>query len=131
VLRRAARYVLVGGIAAAIDLSFFFVFAKLLQFNYLGVATIGFAIATLVNYHLGIRLVFESGVRFSKGQELALVYLVSAAGLLINLAILFTAASILGFELMLSKILATGGVFGWNFLARNNFIFREPARSRF
>ena len=126
-LARMAGYFVVGGISAAVDISFFFVFAKLLGFNYLVVATIGFVIATLVNYALSIRFVFISGVRFRKHKEIALVYLVSAAGLAVNLFVLFVAASVAGLELMLSKVIATGTVFLWNFLTRNYFIFRRPA----
>ena len=126
-LQRIARYFLVGGTAALIDISFFFVFAKLIGWNYLAVATAGFAIATCANYLLSVRWVFESGVRFSKSQELLLVYLVSAIGLAVNLLVLFVLVDGLQVELMLSKIAATGSVFFWNFFARHSFIFHKPA----
>jgi putative flippase GtrA len=71
-----------------------------------------------------VRFVFTSGVRFSRGQELALVYLVSGVGLALHLAILYAAVDLLRLELMLSKVGATGGVFLWNFLARNYFVFK-------
>jgi putative flippase GtrA len=124
---RAARYFVVGGISACVDIGFFFVFAKLLGFNYLAVATIGFLIAVLVNYFLSVRFVFKSGVRFTRRQEFALVYLVSGIGLALHLAVLYAAVDLMAFELMLSKLIATGSVFVWNFLARNYFIFRQPA----
>ena len=128
-LARMAQYFVVGGVSAVVDISFFFVFAKLLGFNYLVVATIGFVIATLVNYALSIKFVFTSGVRFGKRKEITLVYLVSAAGLAVNLLVLYLAVSVAGLELMLSKVIATATVFLWNFLTRNYFIFRRPARS--
>jgi putative flippase GtrA len=34
------------------------------------------------------------------------------------------AVDVLGLELMLSKLIATGSVFAWNFTARNYFVFR-------
>lgn len=126
-LARAARYFVVGGISACFDIAFFFVFAKLLGFNYLGVASVGFVFAVLINYGLSVRFAFTSGVRFSRGHELALVYLVSGVGLAMHLAILWASAELLGIELMLSKLIATGSVFAWNFLVRNYFIFREPS----
>jgi len=125
-LVRAARYFVVGGVSAVFDIGFFFVFAKLLGFNYLGVATVGFVFAVLVNYSLSVRFVFTSGVRFKRAHELALVYLVSAVGLALHLAVLYGAVDVLGLELMLSKLVATGSVFLWNFLARNYFVFRQP-----
>jgi putative flippase GtrA len=123
-LARAAKYFVVGGISACVDIGFFFVFAKLLGFNYLAVATIGFLIAVPVNYLLSVRFVFRSGARFRPLHELALVYLVSSVGLGLHLMVLYAAIDVLGLELMLSKFIATGSVFLWNFLARNYFVFR-------
>ena len=128
-LARAARYFVVGGVSACFDIGFFFVFAKLLGYNYLAVATVGFAFAVLVNYFLSVRFVFTSGVRFGRAQELALIYLVSGVGLILHLAMLYIAVDVLAIELMLSKVGATGGVFLWNFLARHYFVFREPPAS--
>ena len=128
-IRNVARYFVVGGIAFCFDITFFFIFAKLLGYNYLVIATIGFVFAVLINYFLSVRFVFKSGVRFSKAQELALVYLVSAIGLGLHLLILYVAVDLLGIELMLSKLGATGAVFMWNFLSRNYFVFRPlPGR---
>jgi len=123
-LARAAKYFVVGGLSACVDIGFFFVFAKLLDFNYLAVATVGFLIAVPVNYLLSVRFVFKSGARFKPLQELALVYLVSSIGLALHLLVLYAAVDRLGLELMLSKFGATGSVFLWNFLARNYFVFR-------
>jgi putative flippase GtrA len=120
------RYLLVGGVAALIDISFFFIFAKLVGFNYLYVASAGFIIATFINYLLSIRWVFKSGVRFTKMQEVLLVYLVSAMGLTLNLLVLFTMVDSLEIELMLSKLIATASVFFWNYFIRRNFIFHKP-----
>jgi putative flippase GtrA len=129
-LARAARYFVVGGISACFDIGFFFVFAKLLGYAYLPVAAVGFVFAVLINYALSVRYVFSSGVRFTRRQELLLVYLVSATGLALHLAVLYATVDWMGLELMLSKLIATGSVFLWNFLMRNYFIFREPLGSR-
>ncbi|HEV7476792.1 MAG TPA: GtrA family protein [Burkholderiales bacterium] len=123
-LVRAARYFVVGGISAVFDISLFFVFAKLLGYHYLAVSTVTFVFAVALNYTLSVRYVFTSGVRFSRRQELALVYLVSAIGLGLHLLVLYVAVDKLGVELMLSKFVATGSVFMWNFLVRNYFVFR-------
>jgi putative flippase GtrA len=123
-LVRAARYFVVGGISACFDIGFFFVFAKLLGYYYIAVAVVGFFFAVLLNYFLSVRFVFTSGIRFSPYQELALVYLVSGIGLALHLLILYTAVDVMGIELMLSKLVSTGAVFLWNFLARNYFVFK-------
>jgi putative flippase GtrA len=117
------KYFFVGGAAAFVDISLFALFAKLLQFNYLIVGSLGFILATLINYRLSICYVFNSGIRFDKKQELLAVYTVSALGLLMHQLALYTAVQILNMELMVSKINATGLVFLWNFSIRNFFVF--------
>lgn len=120
------RYFLVGGAAAAVDIGWFFIFAKLAGFNYLVVAPLGFVLATWVNYQLSVRHVFRSGIRFSRGREIILVYVISAVGLLVNQAVLYGLVDQLGVELMLAKVTATVTVFFWNFGARNNYLFAPP-----
>ena len=120
---RILRYFVVGGVAASVDIGFFFLFAKLAGFNYLVVAPLGFVLATWVNYRLSVRHVFRSGARFSRGREILLVYAVSAAGLLINQAVLYVLVGRLGVELMLAKFTATVTVFFWNYGMRNHYVF--------
>lgn len=124
---RIVRYFFVGAAAAAVDIGLFTIFARLLGYNYLAVAGCTFVVATLVNYCLSVRNVFESGARFGRPQELALVFAVSAVGLAINQGVLFVAVDRLGWDLVLSKILATGIVFLWNYQLRANFVFKGQA----
>ena len=120
---RILRYFVVGGVAATVDIGFFFLFAKLARFNYLIVAPLGFVLATWVNYELSVRHVFRSGVRFSRGREILLVYVVSVVGLLINQAVLYVLVEEVGAELMLAKFAATATVFFWNYGMRNHYVF--------
>ena len=122
---KIVRYFFVGGAAAAVDIGLFFLLAKLLGYNYLIVGCIGFTIATALNYFLSIRFVFRSGARFTKKTEIGFVFVVSLVGLALNQATLFILVEQLEAELMLSKLTATGGVFLWNFAARNCLIFRD------
>lgn len=117
------KYFFVGGTAAVVDISLFVIFAKLLEFNYLLVGFFTFLIATFVNYSLSIRFVFRSGVRHTKKKEVFLVYLVSALGLALNLLVLFISHEAFYIELTISKLIATGSVFFWNYLIRKYFIF--------
>ena len=121
--RALARYLLVGGTAAAVDISLFMLFAGWLGFPYLRVAACTFVVATLVNYVLSVRFVFVSGQRFSRRWEVVLVYLVSGMGLAINAAVLWAGVEIAGFALLPAKLVATGTVFVWNYVARRVFVF--------
>ena len=121
---KIARYSLVGGSAALVDFLLFVALVKGFGFGWLASATYGFCVATFVNYFLSVRHVFESGVRFRKRQEIALVFVVSAIGLLINQAALWALIEGGGIDILLSKVAATGLVFFWNYGARRHFIFR-------
>ena len=118
------RYAAVGLAAAITDFLIFAIFAKFLELNYLAVGAVGFIIATTINYFLSIRFVFKSGVRFRFGKEITLVFLISLVGLGVNQAVLYLGIGILGFDMLLTKICATGMVFFWNFGARSNFVFK-------
>lgn len=117
------RYFFVGSIAAIVDISLYVVFAQLLGYNYLIVAGHTFILATLVNYILSVRHVFESGIRYQKRKEVALVFAVSAGGLIINQWALYVFVESLGANLVVAKVLATFIVFFWNYLLRAKIIF--------
>ena len=117
------RYFLVGGAAAAVDISLYALFAQVLGYPYLVVAACTFVVATAVNYGLSIRHVFESGIRFGKRQEVALVFAVSAVGLAINQLALYVFVENFQANLIVAKVLATGAVFAWNYLLRSRVIF--------
>jgi putative flippase GtrA len=125
-MKSIIRYLGISSIGAVIDFSIFFVFAKLLMYNYLWVAGFGFVIATLINYELCVRFIFERAVRFDKHQELVLIYIVSGIGLLLTQIILYLLISQANVELMISKITAMGVVFLWNYISRKYFIFNKP-----
>lgn len=119
------KYFIVGSIAALTDFSLFYIFAKLLDYNYFAVALFSFSIATFVNYILSIKYVFKSGKNFSKRKELGLIYLVSGIGIIANLIILWILIEFLSIEILVSKIIATLIIFLWNYFIRNNFVFKE------
>jgi len=119
------RYFCVGGAAAVVDITLFSALAQFAGFPWFPVAVFSFVVATLVNYFLSINYVFDSGVRFSKRHELVLVFLASSAGLAANQVILWMLIEVQGVHLVGAKVIATGGVFAWNYAARRLFIFRD------
>lgn len=121
------KYTCVGGVCTVFDLSAFLIFAKLLGFNYIFVSSVGFAIATLLNYYLCIRFIFLSGTRFNKKKELATIYFVSFIGLLFNQLTLLCFVEVLGIEILLSKIGATAVVFLWNYFVRSFYVFSKSS----
>ncbi|MGZ5662308.1 MAG: GtrA family protein [Usitatibacter sp.] len=122
--RRAfARYFVVGGICACVDIGLFMLFAKGFGLPYLRVAAGTFVAATLLNYILSVRYVFVSGKRFSRRWEVVLVFVVSAMGLAVNSGVLWLGVEVARAGLLVSKVAATGFVFFWNYFARRALIF--------
>lgn len=118
------RYFFVGGFAAAVDFSIFFLAVKGFGLPWFPVAVFSFVVATLANYVFSIRFVFESRVRFRRRHEVMLVFLVSSLALLVNQSLLWVAIEVFKVNLLPSKIFATGAVFLFNFGCRHYFIFR-------
>ena len=117
------KYFFIGGVAAAIDLVLFWLFADVLQYKYLLVGVFTFIVSTGANYLLAARFVFVSGIRFERHKEVFLVYLISAIGLAVNLAVLYITYDLFEIHLMMSKIIASGAVFVWNYSARVKFVY--------
>ncbi|MBT8537124.1 GtrA family protein [Polynucleobacter paneuropaeus] len=120
---RIVRYLFVGGTAAVVDIGLFSLFAGYLGWPWIPVSVVTFILATLTNYFLSIQFVFESGARHKKHVEMLGVFIVSGLALLVNQVVLYLAIEILGWHLILSKIVATGIVFFWNYYGRSKFIF--------
>lgn len=120
---RIVRYFFVGGTAAVVDIGLFTIFAGYLGWPWIPVSIATFILATLVNYSLSIRFVFDSGLRHKKHIEVMGVFVVSALALLVNQLALYLAIELAGLNLILSKLIATGVVFFWNYFGRSKFVF--------
>ena len=118
------RYALIGGVCAATDFLVFGFAVKFFGLDWFWWGFLSFIIATVMNYILCISFLFKSGVRFSPNTELALIFTVSAVGLIINQSVLYVLIESIGMEELSSKVLATSSVFFWNYLSRKRFIFK-------
>lgn len=119
------KYFFVGGAAALVDVSLFFVFVKILNLNYLMVGFITFILATFINYYLSIKFVFISGKKFKKLQEIILIYFVSSISLLLNLCLLFIFHEFFLVEVFFSKLIVTLLLFLFNYAMRKYIIFAK------
>jgi putative flippase GtrA len=119
-------YFMVGGIAAVVDIGGFMLLTGALRAPWFWAALASFVAAVVVNYLLSVRFVFESGVRFRRHHEAALVLAVSVIGLALNEAALWAMIELAGSGRLPAKLVATALVFLWNYGARQKFIFRAP-----
>lgn len=116
-------YLAIGAAAALIEWGCFYCLNIFFGVNYLAAAATAFAFSTICHYALGNIFVFNSGARYRRQKELSLVFLVSTAGLGLNLFLMWLFVGIFLMEAMMSKIAASAIVVFWNYLSRKKWIF--------
>lgn len=122
--RAGQRYIVVGGVSALADWGIFVLALYGFDLHYLVAGTISFVFATALNYFLSARFVFGSGRR-RRSERIFLLYMVSVIGVGFNLGLLSVGIDVLDLHPMVSKMIATSMVLGWNFFARYYFVFQQ------
>lgn len=87
--------------------------------------TAGFSMAVVNNYLLNKYWTFSEKSEFSARQFIGFL-VISLIGLLINTALLALFFQALGLNFYLAKVIATGMVMCWNFLANRIWVFKSP-----
>lgn len=116
-------YLIVGGLATIVEWAVFYVLNSFLLIHYALSTAIAFILSTFANCFFGRLILFHESKQ-NIAKELVKIYAVSIIGLLMNIAIMFVAVEKIGIQEILSKIIATGIVFIWNFLIRKLLIYK-------
>jgi len=129
-IRQFISYFAVGGVSAIVEWAVFYLLVSFFNMAYLPATVLAFVFSTATNWFLGRTFTFKgSNLGNKKAKEIVQVFGVSAIGLLGNLALMYLFVSILGMNTDLlktaAKILATGIIFIWNFLARKLWIYKD------
>ena len=119
--KQMGLYLIVGAVATLVEWTVFYLLVQYAEIRYFIATPIAFIFSTYANWIIGRRLLFHPTQNIKK--ELAKIYLTSAFGLLWNLLIMWLAVDGFGLAPMLSKIMATGIVFLWNFAIRKFLIY--------
>lgn len=112
------RYIFVGGFAAVINIGSLYIFTDVLHIYYLISNVISFILGLLCNYILSKLLIFTTEKQMNKFIEFITYAIIGVIGLGLDTLIIWLATNIIGIYYMLSKIISTGLVFIWNFVAR-------------
>jgi putative flippase GtrA len=118
------RYLLVACVALAVDFGSLIALRELAGWHYLPAAAAAFTLGLFTNYSLSIAWVFTHRMVQSRAFEFAIFAAIGLAGLALTELILFAGTDMLGFDYRLSKVIAVGVVFAWNFGARKWILFR-------
>lgn len=128
-IKQFISYFWVGGTAALVEWATFYLLERFSGISYLTATVLAFIVSTTVNWILGRSFTFkESRYAEKRGKEFFLVFLVSVIGLCLNLLLMFLFVSGMGMDTdwlkTAAKVMATGIVFIWNFLARKLLVYK-------
>ncbi|MBN2504242.1 MAG: GtrA family protein [Bacilli bacterium] len=141
-LHEIGRYLLVGGLATVFDYLAFALFRyailDLTQVNLLIATSIGFAVGLTFNYILSVIFVFKNVANPNAGKTMSafvVFTIIGIIGLLItelgmwlgDVTRFHIAEEIYKMPEMVTKVIMTGIVLCWNYLARKFLIFK-PAK---
>lgn len=119
------RYLVASLAALAADFSGLYILTEFLGFHYLNASAISFLLGMLLIYILSINWVFKHRYFSRKRIELPIFLFIGVIGLAINQAGMYIITEFIGLYYLVSKIVITGVVFSWNFLARKFTLFTK------
>lgn len=119
-LSRFARFVVVGGIATAIQYVLLIFLVRAFGMAPTPASSIGFVLSAVVNYLLNYRFTFHSDRPHA--AAMAKFALLAGAGLLINAAIMHVMVAA-GVHYLLAQACATAVVLFWNFIGNSLWTF--------
>lgn len=123
ILYQILKFGFVGVLATVVDFGVLTLLTEVFDIYYLVSAAIAFVVATIFNYLASMRYVFKS--RFSKNEkrkELLIFIVLSLVGLGLNQVLMWFFVEKAEIYYILSKVLATILVMGWNFISRKKWI---------
>lgn len=125
-MRQFVAYFLVGGGATIVEWSCFWIFSNFIGIQYLIATALAFIVSTFANWLLGRLFAFKDEAKNTNIiKEILSIYLVSVIGLGLNLVIMYVMVDCFTINAMISKIVATGLVFFYNYFVRKFLIYRK------
>lgn len=117
------RYGFVGGFAFLADYGSLYLLTDVVGLHYLWSAAFAFSIGLTVNYLLSISYVFNASRKAKLWVEFTVFLVIGVIGLGLNELIMWCGCEWIGLHYMIVKLISTGVVFFWNFLARKFILF--------
>jgi len=112
------RYGFVVVFAAPIDLGGYIILKSSFHIYYVLAATISFTLSLMVNYWLSVLWVWNRHSGLQKYVDTTIFAVIGFVGLVITDLVVYTTTTYIGFNYIISKLLAFVVVFFWSFGAR-------------
>ncbi len=117
------RYLVVGGFAFGVDFGTLWLLTAGAGVHYLLSAAMAFLLGLAVNYTLSVIWVFPRHRIQDRRREFLVFAAIGVLGLGLNELGLWLLTGRLGLDYRVAKLLTTGVVFAWNFIARKILLF--------
>jgi putative flippase GtrA len=125
-------YIIVGGTATLVEWGLFFWFVYTLKWNQNVAFSIAYVISTFVNMMMGRLITFRharvigntTSRALNAAKETGLIYLIAGVGYVLNMLLLNFFTAVFHMDSMLAKIVVTGMMLIFNFLARKLGVYR-------
>ena len=114
----------VGGTAWIVDVSTLLLLTEVVGAHYVLSATIGFTLGLLLNYALSISWVFDRRALSNRRVEFGIFAMIGTGGVGLNAFIVWSLTEYVLPHYLLAKVVSTGFVLWWNFLAKKYILFR-------
>ncbi|MFT5701999.1 MAG: putative flippase GtrA [Desulforhopalus sp.] len=124
-ISQLAKYGIVGLAALFFDYLILILLTEYYHLNHLISATAGFFVGLLVNYTLATKFVFKESKLKSKRLEFLIFSAIGAGGLLFTIGLMWLLTDFFAIHYTISKAVAVGTVFLWNFYARKLVLFKD------
>jgi len=121
------KYLIVGGIAAIVDLLLLYLFMETYGLHYLVSNTLSFIVATTVNYYIGVVIMFKPK---NAHREMTLVFMVSVGALMVSSLVMYVGISLMGLHYLIAKITSQIVGFIWNYLGRKRYIYKAVSETK-
>jgi putative flippase GtrA len=123
VVRELSGYALATALAFAVDVGTLALLVSVLGVPYLAAAAIAFVVGTAFMYWAATRHVFAFRRVSDPRMEFTVFLAIGAAGLAVNLLVIYVAVEILHLHYLVGKIGSGGFTFGLNFILRRVLLF--------
>jgi putative flippase GtrA len=129
VLFQFGRFLVVGGIATALQYAILFALTGAAGVQPLLASSVGFVASAAANYTLNRRFTFRSDVNYFAGLERFSI--IAGVGLALNATVMAAGTALAGINYIASQLVATAVVLLWNFHVNRLWTFSNgPPNSR-
>jgi dolichol-phosphate mannosyltransferase len=118
------KYFIAAAVGLVVDFGLYLLLLRVLGVHYFIAGMIGFCIGFLVNFFVGRTFVFTEGSKHeSYRKEILLVLLISVVGLGLHQLVLYSSVEFFFINEIVSKAIAVGLTFFWNYFGRKVFVY--------